>query len=73
MMQAGSGILVRIHGPELKAAEAISGGVVRLSRVSILRRSIAAGAYRVSSSDVAARLIRVMQERGGEHVQRLQA
>ena len=48
----------------------LSGGAVRMARVRALQRSIAAGAYRVSSADVAAKLVQGMQERS-EHSRRM--
>ena len=68
MEQIGSYGLARIGKPQLNAnpvamAQALSwGGTARVARVWALRRMIAAGTYRVSSSDLAAKLLQVMQE-----------
>jgi hypothetical protein len=67
MEQIGSCGLARIGKPGLNAnpaamTQALWGGSARMTRVRALRRLIAAGTYRVSSSDLAAKLLQVMQE-----------
>ena len=67
MEQIGSYSLARTSKPQLNAnpdamAQTLSRGTVRVARVWALRRLIAAGTYRVSSSDLAAKLLQVMQE-----------
>ena len=67
MEQIGSYSLARTSKPQLNAnpdamAQVLSRGTVRVARVWALRRLIAAGTYRVSSSDLAAKLLQVMQE-----------
>ena len=69
--QIGSYGLARISKQELNAhpvamAQALSWGTARVAKVSALRRLIAAGTYRVSSSDLAAKLLHVMQEQRSE-------
>ena len=71
MVQIGSCGLARIGKPQLNAnpdamAQVLSRGTARGTRVWALRRMIAAGTYRVSASDLAARLLQVMQEQRSE-------
>lgn len=67
MERIGSCGLARIGNSELTAnpdamAQVLSRGTVRGARIWALRRMIAAGTYRVSSCDLAAKLLQVMQE-----------
>lgn len=66
MVQIGSCGLARIGKLELNAnpdamAQILARGTARVAKVVALRRMIAAGTYYVSSSDLASKLLQVVQ------------